>query len=448
MAPKHQKKFLLMVSIVIIIGGINSTGFNVAIPAIAEDFTLTPSQVSWVVSAYVIVFAIGSITYGKLADIYPVKNLMTIGLLLFCAGSVMGFFSHHYGLLIVGRMIQASGAAAIPALEMLTAIRYFPKEQKGRVLGIVAFAISFGWGVGPIVGGFIAGIFNWRFIFLISLLTALAIPFIRRWLPSETSSSNAFDIKGAILLGASVGTLLLIISQSIVWLLPVSTVLFFMLLVHLRNVRDPFVNLFLFRNRKYRDGLISLFLAVMTVFGTLFVVPIMLNEIYGLQTLEIGLVMFPGSVGAALFGIVAGRGADRFGSVMIVYISIFCLGAGYVLLSMFSGAGLLVITICLIFPYLGFVFMQSSLPSAILSSLSEDESGVGVGVYNLIFFMAGAFGSTVVGKMLEFPVLNISINPLFLGKNAVIFSNVFFVFILVGVAVFTIFFAAYRKQKR
>jgi DHA2 family metal-tetracycline-proton antiporter-like MFS transporter len=448
MAPRHQKKFLLMLSVVTIIGGINSTGFNVAIPAIAGDFTLTPSEVSWVVSAYVIIFAIGSITYGKLADIYPVKNLMTIALILFCAGSVMGFLSQNYVLLIVARMIQASGAAAIPALEMLTAIRYFPKKQKGRVLGVVAFAISFGWGVGPIVGGFIAGIFNWRFIFLTSLLTAITIPFIRRWLPTETRSSSAFDSKGAILLGTSVGTLLLIISQSLVWLLPVSAVLFLMLWMHLSKVRDPFINLSLFQSRKYRDGLISLFLAVMTVFGMLFVVPLMLEDIYGLQTMKIGLIMFPGSIVGAMFGMIAGRWADRFGSVMMVYISVFCLGAGFALLSIFAGASLLIIMICLIFPYLGFVFMQSALPGAVLASLPEDESGVGVGVYNLVFFMAGAFGSAVVGKMLEFAVFNISINPLFLGEQALIYSNVFFVFILVEAAVFTIFFAAYQKQAR
>lgn len=128
----------------------NGTMFNVAVPSIAEQFQLLPSEVSWVIAGYIVFFAIGSVTYGKLADIYPVKDLITLGLILFNAGSLLGFLSQWYGMLIVARLIQAMGAAAIPALGMITATRYFPPQSRGKVLGMVASTVAFASGIGPI----------------------------------------------------------------------------------------------------------------------------------------------------------------------------------------------------------------------------------------------------------------------------------------------------------
>lgn len=433
-------------STIIIIGGINSTSFNVAVPAIQSEFGLEPSQVSWVISAYVIVFAIGSITYGKLADIFPIRNLITVGLLLFSLGSVIGFFSGNYWILMAGRVIQATGGAALPALEMLAAIRYFPAEKRGRVLGIIAFAISFGWGIGPIAGGLIAGILDWRFIFLTSLFTVAAIPFLRRWLPEEkTNRTVKLDVRGALLTVATVGVLMLLVSKLMMWLLPVFLILLSVSLIYLWKTDEPFINLALFRRRKYRNGLVTLFLAIITVFGMLFVVPLMLEEIYGLGAMEIGFIMFPGSLVGAIFGIIAGRWADQLGSLLIVYLAIFALFAGYVFLAMFPEAGLWVLALVLIFPYLGFVFMQSALPNTILNTLSAAESGVGVGVYNFVFFTAGAFGPAIAGTMLEFPLFRERRNPLFMGEEVFPHSNVFFVFVLMMMVVFALFYRAYRE---
>lgn len=444
-APEYRKKFIIVQSAVTFISVINGTGFNVTIPAIADDFSLLPSEVSWVVSAYIVVFALAAVTYGKLADAYPVKDLITIGLVLFCAGSVISLFSYHYGLLIAGRMIQASGAAAIPALEMLAATRYFPKEQKGRVLGIVASVVSFGSGIGPVIGGFIAGALNWRFIFLAALLTVFTIPFLRRWLPNEKRQPGKIDVPGALLLGGAAGSLLVFISQSIGWLLPVSVVLFAGMFIRFRKTREPFIKPSLFRNRRYRDGLVAGFFSVLTVFGMLFAIPVMLGDLHGLNSMQIGLVMFPGAMSAAVLSIAGGRWLDTFGSVRFVYASMGCLSAGYLLLSTFVGIAPWVVAVCLVIPYLGFTFVQSSLPGAVLSVLSEEEGGIGVGLYNLVFFMAGAFGAAIAGKVLDFRTPHLTINPLFVSGGGTIYSNMFFVSIFVNLAALAIFATAYRK---
>lgn len=445
-APVYRKKFIIVLSTITFISVINGSGFNIAIPAIARDFGLTPSEVSWVASGYIIIFALASVTYGKLADMFPVKNLITLGLVLFSGGSLIGFFSHEYVMLIIGRMIQASGAAAIPSLEMLAATRYFPDEQRGRVLGLVASVVSFGAGIGPVVGGFIAGALHWRFIFLAALVTVGTIPFVRRWLPEETRQPGKLDLPGAALLGAAVGALLLFISQFIWWLLPLSVLFVIGLMIHLRRTWAPFVNPSLFRNGKFRNGLIAAFLSVATVFGMLFAVPVMLEGLHHLDSTKIGLVMFPGAMSAAIIGMIGGRWMDNIGSTGIVYISIGCFCLGYLLLSTFAGIAPGVTALALILPYFGFAFIQSGLPGAVLGVLSRDESGIGVGLYNLVFFMAGAFGSGIVGKVLDYSSFDFAINPLVTSGAAAIYSNVFFVFVFINLLALSVFAAAYHSR--
>ncbi|WP_052364022.1 MFS transporter [Geomicrobium sp. JCM 19037] len=118
MDSQRKKKLVLLLAILLTFTVINGTMFNVTIPDIAETFGLLPSQVSWVMTGYILVYAIGSVMYGKLADMVPLKTLLTVGILLFSLGSVLGFLSPNYGTLLAARILQALGGAAIPALAL------------------------------------------------------------------------------------------------------------------------------------------------------------------------------------------------------------------------------------------------------------------------------------------------------------------------------------------
>ena len=184
-------RIMLPMAVTIFFSVLNGVMFNVAIPEIALTFKLIPSEVSWVMTAYMVTFALGSLVYGKLADSIPVKRLITIGLILLNLGSLLGFMAGSYPLLILARIIQASGGAAIPALAMLVATRYFPLKYKGRVLGVIAATVSMAAAFGPILGGFITSAMNWRYLFLMTLLTLGALPFSTSSLARFASRSAA-----------------------------------------------------------------------------------------------------------------------------------------------------------------------------------------------------------------------------------------------------------------
>lgn len=231
---------------------------------------------------------------------------------------------------------------------MLVATRYFPTQLRGKVLGFIASTVAFGSGIGPIVGGFIAGTWHWRYLFLISLLTLFTIFFFNKWLPDEEKRSSNLDIKGAFLMGIAIATLLFALNQLIWWLVPLSILLFILFVLHILRTENPFLRPDLFLNIPFRNGLITGFLTVGTVFGMMFMVPIMLKQVHQLHTSHIGLVMFPGAMSAAVMGAIGGKLADKKGSIPIVYTGLCLLFCGFFLFSTFAGHTPVVIALILI----------------------------------------------------------------------------------------------------
>jgi DHA2 family metal-tetracycline-proton antiporter-like MFS transporter len=423
--PRTQRKLTRLLGFIVFFSVLNGTMFNVSIPDIAADFRLMPSDVSWVMTVYIITFALGAVTYGKLADIFQMKDLITIGLILLCAGSIIGLFAMWYPVLIAARFVQASGGSSIPALAMLISTQYFPSDIKGRVLGVIASTVAFSAGVGPIIGGFITGAFHWRYLFLFSLATLFAIPSFRRLLPEEEKHDHRFDAMGALLMVGGAASLLLFVTESIWWLLLLGMVLLLAFAVHIRRAESPFIRPGLFRNRPYRNTVVAAALSIGTVFGMMFMTPIMLRDINGLGADWIGLVLFPGAMSAAFLGRPGGRLVDRVGGARVAYLAIGLLVAGYFLVSTFSGLSPVVIAVALVVCYTGFSFIQSSLAHTVSDTLPRAESGIGMGIYNMCFFMSGAFGAALLGRLLDLKTASFRLNPLAACAGAWLFSNLY-----------------------
>jgi DHA2 family metal-tetracycline-proton antiporter-like MFS transporter len=442
----EQLRIVLLMGAVIFLSVLNGTMFNVAVPDISAEFSLMPSEVSWVLTGYIVVFAIGSATYGKLSDIYQIRTLITIGLLVMSLGSLVGFFAKWYPALVMARVVQAGGGAAIPALGMLVATKYFPPEMRGRVFGAIAAAVALGAGVGPIAGGYIAGAFHWRFLFPIPMLTILTIPFFIRMLPKEEMRGDGFDLRGCMVLSGAVAAMLVFVTQARWWLFPVGAGLLLWFVFHIKRAGVPFVKPSLLQNSRYRAGLVSIFLSMGTIFGMMFMTPIMLREINGLSTFHIGLVFFPGAMVAAVLGPPGGRLADRIGSVTVVYMGMGLLLGGFVLLSVLAGMGHVEVALGLIICYAGFSLVQAALAATVASTLPRGETGVGMGLYNLVFFMSGAFGAALIGKLLDVSEGQPAVNPLLASPDAAAYSNLFMLF-AGSILIATVFFrSAYGKK--
>ncbi|MGC5326321.1 MFS transporter [Brevibacillus sp. SYSU BS000544] len=435
-----KKKIIQALCTILLFSVMNATMFNIALPAIATQYQLLPSQVGWVVTGYIIIYALGSLTYGKLSDIYPMKKLLTIGLILFAVGSLIGALSTTYWMVLAARLIQSAGASSIPALAMLIPTRYFPVSERGKVLGIIASMIAFASGVGPIVAGFITGTLHWKFLFLISLGALLTLPIFRKYLPDDQQSGKKLDVVGGLLFGGSIACVLVSITN-FHWLVLLAGILLFVLFLFRQNqVSNPFIQAEIFSIRTYRNTLIVSFITGMAAFGTMIMLPLMLTHVNLLSPNWIGLVLFPGAMSAAIMGRVGGKLVDKIGGVRVARISLLLLVAGTFLLSTFSGYAAFVIALCLMVVSVGQSFGQSSLATLVSTSLPKELTGVGMGIYSMINFMSGAFSGAMITKILDFPVSELALNPLGLHGPGVVYSNVFlglFLLVLINLLFFT-----------
>lgn len=398
-----SSRLVLSLCFVLFFSVTNATMFNVALPDIASDFSLSHSSVSWIITGYSVLYALGSLLYGKLADKYPLKRLITIGLLMFAAASVVGYFADSYPLVLLARFVQSAGASCVPALVMIVPVRFFPRDQRGKVMGIIASTIAFSSGIGPILGGVVAGRYGWNSLFLISLAAPIMLPLIRRSLPQEqVRDGEKVDLLGASLLGVGVTALMLSVTKFNLWWLLVSAVLLTLFFLHSRRAPNPFVQLSLFRISGYANGLSIGFINSFIVYGVFLMSPLMLRGLYHLNASTIGLVLFPAAMLAALLGRVGGRLADTRGSRFTLFIAMIALAVGLLGLSAVTGLSPWIIVLVLPLVNIPFTFLQATIAKVVSTALPKERIGVGMGVYSLVNFLAGAISGSALTKAIEF----------------------------------------------
>jgi DHA2 family metal-tetracycline-proton antiporter-like MFS transporter len=441
------KKSVPWIYFVIFFAVLNESVFNVSTPSIAKQFELDASGVSWVVTIFFIVFGMGMVIFGKLSDMYSVKKLITIGIVLYCLGSTLGFvLQSWYPGVILSRAIQGAGGSAIPALVFVMVARFFTAEERGKLFGVITSVVSFAVGIGPVLGGYIAGSFHWAYLFLVPLPVLAAIPFFQKLLPKEQRRAGKLDIVGAVLLCIVVSMLILFTTEAHWLYLLVTIIALILFIIQIRRAKEPFVDPSLFANPLYRSGLIIGFLIFGTVMSVMFVIPLMLNKMYGLNTENIGLIMFPGAISAVIFGRVAGNMTVKRGSHFVVYLGLALIALSLLLQSSSIGLWVWYIGAALIMMYIGFSFMQTALTESVTQILPVHQIGVGMGLFNMISTISGAVVTALVAKAMEQELFAFPLHPLISDSHAYMYGNLILILCIVVVASALLYFSSFGKK--
>ncbi|MEH7418697.1 MFS transporter [Neobacillus drentensis] len=208
----QENKLILIWSVTILLVVMNTTMFNVALPFILKDLSINSTMGSWLVSGYSIMFAISTLTFGRLSDFVPLSRLLLHGICLLGISSVIGFFSTNFFILLGVRILQAAGAGAVMGLSMIMAGRYIPLSRRGKAMAIIASAASLAFGLGPVQEGVITQYLGWNYLFVVTIFSVLSIPFFLKLLPNEVIKKGHFNLLGAILTGLVVTGLLLFLT--------------------------------------------------------------------------------------------------------------------------------------------------------------------------------------------------------------------------------------------
>ncbi|WP_037283571.1 MFS transporter [Saccharibacillus sacchari] len=448
--PKNGNALMRILVFTLILSVMNGTMFNVALPVISLEFALSPSQVSWIVTGYLIVYAIGTVTFGKLSEKYSLKSLLTSGLCFLVFGSLIGLIAGSYGMIIVARILQAVGASVIPAVAMIIPVRYFAPEKRGRALGTMAVGISLGSAIGPITAGFVTSAWSWQVLFAIPVLSLLTLPFYRKYLDDAKGSGKKIDLLGGLLLAGTVASMLLALSNLQIRYVGIGTVLLILFVWRIRSAAEPFIAPAIFRNRAYSSSLLLAFFMMAISSGIPFIAPQLLAGVYAFSPVMIGAAMLPSALITAFLGRRGGKLADEKGNAALLYVASTLLITGFLCLSSAVGFSPIWIAVFLIFGVLGQSYMQITLSNTVSRALAPEQVGTGMGLLSMSNFIAMAAVTAVTGKVLDLGTTTVRLNPIPPGGAGLLHSNILIMlaFLTVGMTVFyRIFFdnAARRK---
>ncbi|WP_337032680.1 MFS transporter [Paenibacillus illinoisensis] len=380
----------------------NTTMFNVSLPVIINDLQITSDLGSWVISSYSIGYALSTVIFSRLSDRVPVRKLLTIGLLILGLSSLLGLFAHSFAVLLLTRILQSAGAGVMAGLGLVIASRYIPLERRGAAIALISSGSAMAFGLGPIVGGLISEYWGWNGLFAITVLVLLALPVLLYFLPRETPSpDNPFDMIGAVLTVINAITLLVAITQqSWIWF----AIGVLSLVAHIWYIRQaslPFVNPDVFRTPGYTRLILIGFCILVVNLGNLFLMPLVLADLFERSSLTIGLLIAPGAIVAAFCTRFVGRWIDRYGNMRFLMIGHVLLAAVLALFMLGLNQSAFIITA-------GYLFFSPAL-SASMASLNNETSrvlpktqiGAGMGLLQLIQFFGGSMSVAVCGLLLH-----------------------------------------------
>ena len=396
----------------VIIAVMNSSMVNVAIPVIRQDFGVSEAQVGWVITSYLLIYAVGIPLYGRASDVFSLRRAFSLGLVVFAFGSLLCVVAPSLSLLVFGRIVQATGAAAIPALASASVAKVLPPGERGMALGLIVSSVGVGAAIGPVVGGALQQIAGWQSLFYATLaLTLLLLPGALYALPqTESSGERSFDVPGGVLLGLAAGLFLFGITQGQVagfasassWGSFAGAALAAAGFAwRITRAEHPFVSPALFRNRGYVAAVIVGYFSMLVNVSCLVSVPLLVSQVNGLSPVSTGLVLAPGAIALALLSPVAGRLSDRIGFNTPIYAGLAVMLLSVLFISTFAaGASSYLVAVGMLGVGAGFALTNSPNVNAAAAALREEETGVGLGIFNGLFFLGGGTGPAVVGAFL------------------------------------------------
>ena len=395
----------------------------VALGAIADDFDISLSTVSWVVIVQSLVISALMMPMGRLGDIIGRKRIHLLGLIFFASGAALTALAPTFGILIISRVITSIGNAMGQSVGTAIVISAFPSTERGKAIGSQTTAVAIGGASGPIFGGFVLQFLPWEALFII-LLIPVAIAFFAAlfFLKSDSQSKtpdlvrSPFDGVGAFISAAAIVLLVVAINNpfGFQWIsteMMIALGLFLLLAVifviwELR-IDVPMFQLRMFSNSNFSLAVLTRLLGFGGATAVRFIVPVFLISLLQLNEAVAGAILVLTSLGMAVGAQISGRMSDKFGPRPFA-ISGFVLAFITTLAMVFVGrdTSLVVLGFILLFNGLSMGLWNVTNNTVIIGSVSDSELGVIGAFTNLTRNLGNVTGqalsaSVVAGVMLS-----------------------------------------------
>lgn len=392
---------------------LNETTMGMAIPHLITDLDITPIAAQWVTSAFMLTMAVVIPTTGFLLRRFTTRQMFLGALAMFSLGTLLAAVASGFTMLLVARIVQASGTAVLMPLLMTTMMNLVPPASRGHMMGRVSVVISLAPAIGPTMSGFLLDTFGWRSIFVVVLPIALVAMFIGwRWLSNVGETFRApIDVLSIILSAFGFGGLVFGLSQigeigsglsvaPLVIALVVGVValaLFLWRQVALQKKDDALLDLRIFTSKDFSLSMVQMFLLSLAFFGSITIIPLFLQDALQLPTVNAGLVVLPGALAMGLLGPTIGRIYDSHGTrVLLIPGSILAAGMLWLFTTLTVDSSVWLVLVAQTLLSVGLALSFTPLFTASLASLKPKFYSYGSAMIGTIQQVAGAAGIAVM----------------------------------------------------
>lgn len=414
-APPYARRWwaLGVLSLCLVLIGLDNTILNVALPSIVRELGATASELQWIVDSYVLVFAGLLLTAGSLGDRYGRKGALQAGIVMFVIGALACIVAQSPTQLIAARAFMGIGGALImpSTLSILTMI--FPPEERPRAIGVWTAVAGLSMPIGPVVGGWLLGHFAWNSVFWINLPPAvIALVAAQRLIPnSRDHDAPRIDIPGALLSIVGLGVLLYAIIRAPEhgWTTG-STLAWFAAGVALLvafvgweiHTADPMLDMRFFRNPRFSAANGAITLVFFALMGSMFSMTQYLQFVLGYSALESGLRMLPIAGGMVIGAPISARLAQRIGGKIVTAGGLSIVAVGLLLLSRLQvDSGYVPLLIALLVMSIGMGCSMAPATEAVMGAIPRRKAGVGSAMNDTTRQLGGALGVAILGSLMH-----------------------------------------------
>ncbi|MGB9202017.1 MFS transporter, partial [Methanobacterium sp.] len=179
-----------------------ASAINIAIPSIGSQFSADVILLSWIPTAYLLAAAVFAVPFGRIADIYGMKKIFTLGIIIFTISSFLCAISPSIISLIAFRVLQGIGSAMIFVTGLAIITSVYPPKERGKAIGINIASVYIGLSLGPVLGGILTEYFGWRSLFIAVIPLGLLVLVLTTFkLKGEWAEckGESFDFSGSII---------------------------------------------------------------------------------------------------------------------------------------------------------------------------------------------------------------------------------------------------------
>ncbi len=387
---------------------------NVALPTLSRDLNASTTQLQWIVSAYILVFAALQITVGGVGDRLGRKRWFMYGIALFTATSVLAAFSRNAEMLIVFRALQGLGAAMIMPLSLSIISNAFPPEERGRAIGIWSAVSVSGLAFGPVIGGLLVQYASWHWIFLVNVPIGIGALLVTSAVVTEskdTSGQVATDIPGTVTVTGAIGALVFGLIEAgergwgdplILASFAVSAVFMAAFIFVESRAEKPMVPLSFFRSRAFTGANLDSFAVAFLISGIAFFGTLFLQNVHGFSPVRAGMALLPMVTVMMIASPISGSLVNRLGPARLISTGMIISGIG-VLLFMRANVDGSYIDLLPSYLVMGFgnALIFAPMTTTVLNSVESSRSGVASAVNGAIREVGFAFGIAFLGTLMN-----------------------------------------------